>query len=199
MCGRAEDLFTPNAVAALTSLFGPLGWQALERTEIRPTDQLRIVRPSGDGYEAPLARWGLIPEGMTDAEAKKYAMFNARLETLDSSRAFAQPFRTRRGVVALSSFFEWPLRDGKKTKVRIARPDGLPLLAAGLWNRAEDGTESCTIVTRPAPADLEAVHDRAPVLLLSKDLPTWLRGSPAQARRVAAASWQPGLLMVLPV
>ncbi|WP_255808203.1 SOS response-associated peptidase family protein [Deinococcus sp. KNUC1210] len=141
----------------------------------------------------------MIPERMTEDEVKKYAMFNARIETVERSRAFAQPFRSRRAVIPISCFFEWPiLQTGVKTKVRIARPDGLPLLAAGLWNCTEDGTASCTVMTRPAPAELDGAHDRAPALLLTRDLEAWLYGAPAQAKRAAASSWQPGLLTVLP-
>ncbi|ULH18325.1 SOS response-associated peptidase (plasmid) [Deinococcus sp. KNUC1210] len=198
MCGRAEDLFTPKAVAALTRLFGPLGWEVAPRDEIRPTDQIRLIRPAGEeGYEAPFARWGLLPEQMDAAAVKKYSLFNARLESVERSKVFGPAFRTRRCIVPLSAFAEWPVAaDGTKSNVRIARPDGLPLLAAGLWNRSEDGVESCTVVTRAPTADLEAVHGRMPALLLTADLPAWLRASPAEARRAAAASWKPGLLTV---
>ena len=67
--------------------------------------------------------------------------------------------------------------DGKKIKTRMSRPDGLPLLVAGLWNRCEgrEGVvESCNIVTRPPTPDLLSVHDRMPALLLSRDLTAWL-------------------------
>ena len=199
MCSRIEDLPSAKAVAALTALFGPFGWRTDGRQGLKPTDQVRLVRALDGSYEAPLARWGLVPDGMGVAELKKYAMFNARLETLESSRAFSSAFRTRRCVLPLSAFFEWPSWDGKKRKVRITRPDGLPLLAAGLWNRSTDGGESCTLVTRVPTLDLEHVHDRMPALLLSRDLDAWLRGSATQAKEVAGTSWPPGALQIQPV
>ena len=89
--------------------------------------------------------------------------------------------------------------DGKKIKTRLSRPDRLPLLVAGLWNSCEGSesvVESCTLVTRPLTADLLSVHDRMPALLLSKDLKTWLHGTPEEAQTAALTSWRPGILTV---
>lgn len=91
-------------------------------------------------------------------------------------------------MVPLSAFYEWPTVDGQKIKTRVARPDGLPLLVAGLWNRCEGSegiVESCTLVTRPPTSDL-----------LSKDLKTWLHGTPKEAQTAALTSWRPGVLSV---
>ena len=140
-----------------------------------------------------------MPAGLGAAELKKYAMFNARIETLRESRAFGPAFQTQRCVIPLASFYEWPSVDGKKIKMRMSRPDGLPLLVAGLWNRCEGSegvVESCMLVTRPPTADLLSVHDRMPALLLSKDLPAWLQGTPEEAQTAALTSWRPGVLQV---
>ena len=136
---------------------------------------------------------------MGAAELKKYAMFNARVETLRESRVFGPAFQTQRCVIPLSAFYEWPSVDGKKIKTRMSRPDGLPLLLAGLWNRIAGPlgeVESCTLVTRPPTADLMCVHDRMPALLLSRDLKTWLYGTPEEAQTAALTSWRPGVLQV---
>lgn len=97
---------------------------------------------------------------------------------------FRAAFQGQRCVIPLAGFWEWPVRAGVKTRVRIARKDDRPLLVAGLWNRTmtPDGPlESCTIVTRPPTADLVDVHDRMPALLLSKDIDAWLDAPPQQA------------------
>ncbi len=81
----------------------------------------------------------------------------------------------------------------------MARPDGLPLLVAGLWNRAtgpQGVVESCTVVTRPPTSDGQHVHDRMPALLLSGELDTWLHGTPEQALAAASSSWRPGVLEI---
>ena len=197
MCSRAEDVMTDKARAALESLFGPLRWgQHRTPGEVRPTDPMSLIRPAGgQEHEVVSARWGFVPAGMGAAELRKYAMFNARLETLPESRAFGEAFQSRRCVVPLSAFYEWPVVEGKKRKTRMARPDGLPLLVAALWNSAE-GAASCTLVTRPPTPDLLHVHDRMPALLLSRDLNTWLHGTPQEAQRTALTSWPPGVLAV---
>ena len=134
-------------------------------------------------------------------EAKRYATFNARVESLEDKPMFRAAFQRQRCVIPLAGFWEWPIKAGVKSRVRVARKDDKPLLVAGLWNcvQTPDGPlESCTIVTRPPTADLVEVHDRMPALLLSKDIEAWLDGSPAQARAAALSSWPPRILAVTP-
>jgi putative SOS response-associated peptidase YedK len=197
MCGRFEDVLTETARDALTRVLGPLPWLTRDRSEVRPTDAVQLVRPGQTGLELATARWGLVPTGMGAAELKRYALFNARIETVETSRAFGAAFRFRRCVLPISAFYEWPGEGKAKQKTWIARRDGLPLLVAGLWNRCagpEGLVESCTLVTRPPTADLLHVHDRMPTLLLSGELDAWLHGTPAQARQAALGSWRPGVL-----
>ena len=154
MCSRMEDVINDQARVALERLFGPLRWgQPQTPGEVRPTDPVRLIRPAeGQGHEVASARWGFVPAGMGEVELKKYAMFNARIETLMESRAFGAALQSQRCVIPLAAFYEWPTVEGKKQKTRMARPDGLPLLVAGLWNRTEGPqgvVESCTVVTRP--------------------------------------------------
>jgi putative SOS response-associated peptidase YedK len=202
MCGRFEDVLTEKARAALTRVLGPLPWLTRGLSEVRPTDAVQLVWPGEAGLELVSARWGLVPTGMGPAELKKYALFNARIETLERSRAFEAAFRSRRCVLPISAFYEWPGESKAKQKTRIARSDGLPLLVAGLWNRCggpEERVESCTIVTRPLTPDLLHVHDRMPALLLSGELDAWLHGTTAEAHRAALGSWRPGVLEAVAV
>ncbi|THF88376.1 SOS response-associated peptidase [Deinococcus sp. KSM4-11] len=200
MCGRADDNFGPIGWQTLSELFGPLRWSMeFMRDEVRPTHQLKFVRRAAGGFEAPYGRWGLVPHGMGLDEAKKFATFNARIESLHEKPMFKGAFHSQRCVIPLAGFWEWPTSAGVKTKVRIARKDSKPLLVAGLWNcvQTPDGPlESCTIITRPPTPDLIDVHDRMPALLLSKDIDVWLDGGPHEARGVALTSWQPRILQV---
>ncbi len=166
MCGRAEQI--PGSTwkvlgrhfgRDLLQVFGRGG----ETAEVRPTDPLGFIRANRDRAEAARGRWGLVGPGMDLQQAKKYATFNARAETVQTSRTFADAFRHRRCLVPLSAFWEWPEVDGKKTRTRITRKDGLPLVVAGLWSswRDADGEhDSVTVVTVEAGEDLAHVHDR---------------------------------------
>ena len=202
MCGRADDNFGPLGWATLNDLFGRQGWEVeFRRDEIRPTDPIRFVRRAGEGFEVPTGRWGLVPPRMSLDEARKFATFNARIESLHEKPMFRQAFQSQRCVIPIAGFWEWPTSAGVKTKVRITRKDNRPLLVAGLWSHTEtsDGLlESCTIVTRPPTSDLTHVHDRMPALLLSRDLFRWLDAAPQDARAAALASWRPGILQVVP-
>ncbi|MFC3833396.1 SOS response-associated peptidase [Deinococcus rufus] len=202
MCGRADDHFGPLGWQVLNGLFGYQGWELESmRDEVRPTDPIRFVRRTGAGFEAPFGRWGLVPPRMTLDEARKFATFNARIESLHEKPMFRAAFQAQRCVIPIAGFWEWPTSAGVKTKVRITRKDSKPLLVAGLWNCSQtpDGPlESCTIVTRPPTPDLIDVHDRMPALLLSRDIDAWLDAPPIRAREVALASWQPRILQVTP-
>ncbi|ASN83300.1 SOS response-associated peptidase [Deinococcus ficus] len=196
MCGRIEFTLTERMQRALRdTLQIDAAWP--EHQELRPTEQATFLTHSGT-WTVQSGRWGLIPPGMDLQAAKKYATFNARIETVERSKSFKEAFRAGgRCVLPLSAFFEWP----NKVKVRIARPDDRPLLAAGLWSQQDssDGPlVSCTVITRPPTEDLTDVHDRMPALLLTKDLDTWLSAAPSQAKAIAMGSWRPGLLTVTP-
>lgn len=110
----------------------------------------------------------LLSQGMTLEQAKRYATFNARVESLTAKPMSRTAFQARqRCVIPLTGFWGWPELLGKKIRTRIDRPDGKPLLVAGIWNRvmALNGPlESCTVMTRPPTPDLENVQGRLPAL-----------------------------------
>ncbi|MFC4637930.1 SOS response-associated peptidase [Deinococcus hohokamensis] len=193
MCGRIEFTLTERMHHALRDTFQIDAWP--EQREIRPTDQTPFLTHT-EVWTLKTGRWGLVPPGMDLQAAKKYATFNARIETVEGSKSFKDAFKAGdRCVLPLSAFFEWP----NKSKVRIARPDDRPLLAAGLWSQQDtpDGPlVSCTVITRPPTEDLTDVHDRMPALLLTKDLEGWLSGPAPEAKAIATGSWRPGLLTV---
>ncbi|MGI8748634.1 MAG: SOS response-associated peptidase family protein, partial [Deinococcus sp.] len=124
MCGRADAAFSLEGRQTLLDLFGPAPTWELDQAEIRPTDPLTIVTRSGDRYAVQPASWGLNLQG----NGKRYATFNARVETLQQSRAFGEAFRQNgraanascgRCIVPLAAFYEWPKDEsGQKAKVR---------------------------------------------------------------------------------
>jgi putative SOS response-associated peptidase YedK len=102
----------------------------------------------------------------------KAAMFNARIETSDTSGAFKDAFTSTRCLIPADGFFEWTkAEDGGKDPWHIFLPGPKPFSFAGLWahNKKLDVT-SCTIITMPAGEPMAKLHDRQPVILDEKHM-----------------------------
>ena len=162
-----------------------------------PTETAWIIR--ADPKDAPAAggpladaeaKWSLTPHWA--GATPKYATFNAKAETLTTSRTFREPFHRRRCVVPVSGFYEWRRRvlptlfnDGAHRAGRggpaqpyYVRPRRGALLLAGVWDRWRRGgqvLDSFAIVTTPASEALAFLHHRQPLLLSSAEAPIWLR------------------------
>jgi putative SOS response-associated peptidase YedK len=143
----------------------------------RPVAVVRVVR-AGAGRKLEALRWGLVPAWAKDPKiGSKLAL--ARAETVASTAAFRDAFRSRRCLVAVNGFYEWQ-RHGKdpSAPLFVRRADGSPFALAGLWSRwhSPDGEvlESCAIVTQAAGAALAAIHDRMPLVLEPEVWDRWL-------------------------
>lgn len=171
MCGRFNVIATPGLEELLRSL-GAAPASIATRYNIAPTEDIDIV------IEGALhsARWWLTP-AWSDGPSQKYAMFNARSETLNRSRAFRKPFQTQRGIVPMSSFIEWRKSGSGKQPWRITNEDSAMAVAA-LWDKwhSPDGGVllSCTLVTTAAAPEFEPWHSRMPVLLTQMEAERWL-------------------------
>jgi len=169
----------------------------------RPTDRAPMLRPIDPadvaaGLEAVERRWWLVPWFHKGRVADWKAMCtNARLETLDTTAAFREPYTRRRALIPLTSFIEydappgWKKGDLKRRWEVSWSPKGEAdrvRYFAGLWDRArpadhEGPLESFTIVTgppgrvfsEPRPDTGRPLHTRqARVLTLEEGL-EWLR------------------------
>ena len=150
-----------------------------------PTETIMVLRLDDQGEpELVPMRWWLTPYWAKEP-GSRYAMFNAKSETVDKAPAFREPFRKRRCVVPVSGFYEWAKSstrssDGKSRLPYYIRPQESPgLLLAGVWdhwrNRATgELLESFAILTTQAGKALEFVHTRQPVLLSLADGRCWL-------------------------
>ena len=188
MCGRYRNLQSWSDLHAGLSHFLDAPTQPalnLEpREQVRPTQAAPIVTTGkGGAVEVWNARWWLIPwfhKG--SVKDWKATTFNARAETVASSRAYRDAFRRRRCLVVADGWYEWmgPRDDGTQRKQpwRFTPRDGAPIKLAGIWDSCETTDEgrvsSFTIVTQPAGAPLNGYHDRAPVVLHGHDWRRWL-------------------------
>lgn len=92
--------------------------------------------------------------------------------------SFRSAFKRRRCLIPATGFYEWQKTAGRyKQPFHLTLADGRPFAFAGLWERWEKGAspvESCTIITTSANDDLQAIHDRMPVILPEGAYDQWL-------------------------
>ena len=141
-----------------------------------------VLAPAG-GRLLEAFRWGLVPAWEADPSIGG-RLFNARAETLESRPAFADALRSRRVAVVAEGFYEWKADPHRRQPFFFHRPDGQPLLFAGLWDAwrppvsPHEWLLTCTIITTAAGDDMAGLHDRMPAVLLPGSLDTWLSPGP---------------------
>jgi putative SOS response-associated peptidase YedK len=171
--------------ASLTEFIGAFDQPAVNiesREQVRPTQAATIVRLIDDAASVSSARWWLIPWFHKGTVKEwKATTFNARAETVQTSRAYRDSFKRRRCLVPADGWYEWmgPRDDDdKKKQPWLFEPrDAEPIMLAGVWDRCDPTDqgviESFTIITQPAGAPLNGYHDRAPVALFGPDRRRW--------------------------
>jgi putative SOS response-associated peptidase YedK len=183
MCGRFNVESDPLSKLLLELV--QLRHPGPDNYNAAPTETIVVLRCDGNG-EAGLVpmRWWLTPYWAKEP-GTRYAMFNAKVETVDKAPAFREPFKKRRCVVPVSGFYEWtrsaaPTSDGKSKLPYYIRPHDAPgLLLAGVWDRWRNRgngevLESFAILTTDASSGLGFVHHRQPVMLSLTDARCWL-------------------------
>lgn len=179
MCGRINVSSDPLAELYLELL--EQAFPAEDRYNVAPTEQVTVIRESRDADAAWVARdmrWWLTPYWSKEVSTR-YSMFNAKSETLETSRAYREPFRRRRCVVPVSGFYEWVKEGERKLPYYIRPASGDGLLLAGIWDRwrgPDQVVESFAIITTAVNDKLAFVHNRQPVMLSRDQLGAWLSG-----------------------
>ncbi len=105
------------------------------------------------------------------------AMFNARIEAVDTSSAFKDAFRSRRCLVPADGYYEWTQSqpDGGEDPWHIHLPDHAPFSFAGLWAHNQTlGITSCTIITTEAIDPVKQINDRMPIIVNEAAYDSWL-------------------------
>lgn len=176
MCGRFTQMMPWREVVTLYRLTEKdLIRNTEARYNIAPTQTVPFIRLDKDGHQVvDDGRWWLVPHWAK--EMPKAEMFNARIETVNSSPAFRDAFRTNRCLIPADGFYEWTKsEDGGKDPWLIQMPNGAPYGFAGLWaHNSKLDVTSCTIITAPAEAPITRIHDRMPVILDPEYFDAWL-------------------------
>jgi len=168
MCGRFVRKGEPRRVAQdLGIVAGEENWTT--SYNIAPGSTVPIVRADPSGRHMLPAVWGFTSSG-------RAPLFNARAETVDSLPSFRDAFRQNRCLVPASGFYEW--RPSDRQPFYFERVDGLPLAFTGIWEPLDSNRISCCIITTTPSSDVEAIHDRMPVILSEESWGRWLDSKP---------------------
>ncbi|AUH66045.1 SOS response-associated peptidase [Paracoccus zhejiangensis] len=172
MCGRFID---PN-IRGTDEDFSKLKIDPIPRRfNIKPTEDVLVMGADGRGS---YARWWLIPSwhkgGLKDWKA---TTFNARIEDAAGKPSFRAAWRYGRCLIPAGGYYEWTGRAGaKQPHAVLSAGNEAALWFAGLLSPWQE-LMTCTIVTRPANAAVQAIHTRMPVVLNTEERAAWLGGS----------------------
>ena len=187
MCGRFVSASPPDELAKYFGAEEPEG--ELEPSfNVAPTNEVYAIRAEAGTRKLDTLRWGLVPFWAKDLKIGS-KMINARAETVAEKPAFRKAFERRRCLIPADGFYEWAKVTGQKAKQPyfIHRPDGEPIVFAGMWERwkprledgktideSADAIETCTILTCSPNKTMAAIHNRMPVLLAPAVWDDWL-------------------------
>ena len=176
MCGRYSTVITEEQLRQQFSRnLSPAPGVSLEPNyNVAPTQRGYVITNREPNLVSG-HRWGLVPFWAKDLKIGA-RMINARSEGIEDKPSFRKPIRERRCLVLADSFYEWQRSGGKKTPHRIKPADGNLLVMAGIWEswRPKDDPEAeavrtYSIITGAPNAEMQPVHDRMPMLLLSEE------------------------------
>jgi putative SOS response-associated peptidase YedK len=206
MCGRYASA---RSVDDITGAFGIASGDVDDDLpaadwNVAPTKTVpAVLARDGRPVLTPL-RWGLVP-AWAASPAGGATLFNARIETVTEKASFRDAVRRRRCLLPADGWYEWArLADGRRIPHYLSAADGSLVALAGVWESwtdAEGGElRSTAILTGAAPADLSAVHDRAPVVVPPEEWAAWLDpGTPEVVIRALLRPTAAGTIRVWPV
>jgi len=192
MCGRYSLVAAPDNVEERFDATFDFDFEP--RYNAAPSQSLPVVTGEEPDTIQRL-EWGLVPSWADDRSEFEY--INARAETLQKKRSFADAYERRRCLVPADGFYEWTQREGGKQPYRVALDDDSLFAMAGLWERwtptqkqtglgefaggggpdAEpDPVETFTIVTTEPNDVVSELHHRMAVILDESEEQQWLTG-----------------------
>ena len=174
MCGRYALVASSEQV--MTHFKIQQGFCTTPRYNIAPGNFIPALRAGQPQID--FLRWGLIP---TWANAKSEAakgFINARAETIVEKPAFKSAFLRRRCLIPVSGYYEWQKQGNRKQPYYVSALDDRLIAFAGIWDSwtepSGNTVETCAVITGPASANLQGIHERMPLVLKPGSYQTWL-------------------------
>lgn len=181
MCGRYKQN------SDLARLREDYGLQATGDIDVQgvmtPGMQAPVIHADAGGQPVlSLMTWGFVPHWTRENTGAR--LINARAETAAEKPTFRDAFRQRRCLVPANGFYEWDIQSKPKRAYHFMLPQEQNFCFAGLWDRWQqpDGTQlhSFAILTLPAAAPIDRIHDRMPLVLADDGARrAWLQGKEA--------------------
>ncbi|KTD64485.1 SOS response-associated peptidase [Legionella spiritensis] len=176
MCGRFALVTTLSGIKAQFDV-DELP-ELIPRFNIAPAQDVFFILSSSDGARhGVMLRWGFIPFFSKEKTFDR-PLINARAETVAEKPAFRQSFKSRRGMVIMSGFFEWHARGKVKQPYYTRQKNDTLLAVAGLWDTWQspkgEVIHSCCLITTTANDAMQSIHTRMPALLDKKAQDAWL-------------------------
>jgi putative SOS response-associated peptidase YedK len=146
--------------------------------EVRGERQIRPMRYQLLPSFCKEERYMRTDESGKEMEVKN--TFNARLDSLQTAKAWQKPFTRLHAMLPVKKFYEWVPRNGHKAMISFAPQDEEYMLVPCLYDNwySEDKSkiiQSFAIITdEPRPEVLEMGHDRTPINLNELNLGKWL-------------------------
>jgi putative SOS response-associated peptidase YedK len=185
MCGRYVSASSPREIADYFGAASVAETLTEANYNVAPSVSVPVIVSNENVRHLDLMRWGLIPFWAKSTSIGN-KMINARVETVTEKSAFRNAVKKHRCIIPADAFYEWTaVNDPAAKKPRkqpwcIRRNDGAPFAFAGMfesWSDPDgDGTplRSCTILTGPANAAIEPIHDRMPIMVAPALWEAWL-------------------------
>lgn len=174
MCGRFSLKSNASVIKEYFELNGI--FEVRPRYNIAPTQDVVAVRQQDDQRVMTMLRWGLVPSWMK-AENISSKLINARAETAHEKPSFRHAFKHKRCLIPVTGFYEWQKLENSKVPYNIHLPNNQLFAFAGIWERwqhEDEIIESCSVLTRGANTQMQAIHSRMPVIIAPENFATWL-------------------------
>lgn len=182
MCGRYSQVYTLEQLEQQLQIPLELSTDFEPNYNVAPT-QLGMVVLNEDPSLLQALQWGLVPHWSKDI-SQGARLINARREGIATKPSFRIPIRKQRCLVIADSFYEWRRSGQQKLPYRILRSNDDLLVMAGIWDswqREGKTVRTFSIVTTSPNAEMEGIHNRMPVLLLTKEEQSrWLTDLPLE-------------------
>lgn len=201
MCGRFAQVLPPEAMMRLFDARDMCPEPPAPSWNVAPAAAATTVVWDAQWRRRLLLRmrWGFVASWQRHPESALVTPFNARCETVATSRMFAPAFKRRRCLVPVAAWYEWARAEGQKVPHALARADGAPVAIGGVWeiwgSEVWNRQMTFAVVTTPASDDVRGVHERMPLVVEQADWPAWLGqggAGVAGSEKAGSADGDPG-------